>query len=242
MTNGIDPAKQEDRPTVLFFGRENCDGTQKALQFLNFAGFDVSYVESQGLGQALPDWVRNWRGDYIFCFRSYFILDQGLIDAASIAAINFHPGPPEYPGSGCINFALYEGAETYGVTAHIINAKVDNGTIIKALRFPILKHDGLRSVLARTHLYLFHLLQEVVGGIATGGENYLNHQVATSSAEAWRGEARRMKELSTLQKLPLDIDVTEFHKRLHSMHLPEYPLHISLHGRKFVLLGEADED
>ncbi len=241
MTNRIDATKQDNGPSVLFFGRENCDGTQKALQFLKYAGFDVSYVESQGLGQVLPDWVRDWRGDYIFCFRSYFILDQALIDAAAIAAINFHPGPPEYPGSGCINFALYDGAKEYGVTAHIINAKVDNGNIIQALRFPILPHDGLRSLLARTHLYLFHLFQEVVGGIATAGHTYLNDQMSRSSGESWRGEARRMKELSALQQLPFDIDAAEFDRRLHSVHLPEYPLYVLLHGRKFVLTGEADE-
>ncbi|NVO56366.1 hypothetical protein HW561_11250 [Rhodobacteraceae bacterium B1Z28] len=242
MTSGIDPAKQGDGPKVLFFGRENCDGTQKALQLMNHAGFDISYVESRGLGQSLPDWVHDWRGDYIFCFRSYFILNQALIDSASIAAINFHPGPPGYPGSGCINFALYDGAEEYGVTAHLINTKVDNGQIIKALRFPILRHDGLRSVLARTHLYLFHLLQEVVGGVAAGGQTYLSNQISGSGEESWRGEARKMKELSAMQQLPLDIDAKEFNRRLHSMHLPEYPLHISLHGRRFVLQGEADEN
>lgn len=241
MTNETQQKTHTNGAKVLFFGRENCDGTQKALEFLNFAGFDVSYVESKGLGQGLPTWVRDWRGEYIFCFRSYFILDQAMIDAASVAAINFHPGPPEYPGSGCINFALYEGADQYGVTAHLINTKVDNGTIIKALRFPILPKDGLRSVLARTHLYLYHLLQEVIGGVAAGGETYLADQIKASGNESWRGEARRMKELSAMQQLPVDIDAEEFERRLHSMHLPEYPLHIVLHGRKFALQGEADE-
>ena len=37
---------------------------------------------------------------------------------------------PKYPGSGCINWALYDNAEDFGVTAHLMT-KVDDGPIIK---------------------------------------------------------------------------------------------------------------
>ena len=87
-------------------------------------------------------------GEYIVCFRSLFVLPKRLIDSASIAAINFHPAPPEYPGSGCINFALYDEVSGYGVTAHFMNELVDNGKIIEVRRFPVAPYDNLPTVLS----------------------------------------------------------------------------------------------
>ena len=45
-------------------------------------------------------------------------------------AINFHPGPPEYRGVGCVNYAFFDNVKSYGCTAHRINQKIDNGPII----------------------------------------------------------------------------------------------------------------
>ena len=45
-------------------------------------------------------------------------------------AINFHPGPPEFRGIGCANFALLKNSKYYGSTAHVMEAKVDSGPIL----------------------------------------------------------------------------------------------------------------
>ena len=81
-----------------------------------------------------------------------------MLDRAKVAAINFHPGSVEYPGSGCLNWALYDNAEVYGVTAHIINEKIDNGAIIEWRRFPILKQDNVKTLLARAHSKTYDLI------------------------------------------------------------------------------------
>ncbi len=66
---------------------------------------------------------------YIISFVSPWIIPENLLNSAQKAAINFHPGPPDYPGTGCYNFALYEGTKKYGVTAHHMEKKVDTGNI-----------------------------------------------------------------------------------------------------------------
>ena len=71
-------------------------------------------------------------------FQNYFIIPRSLLLRSSLA-INFHPGPPDYPGSGMINWALYDQCESFGVTAHLMNEKVDNGKILKVKRFKISK-------------------------------------------------------------------------------------------------------
>ena len=83
--------------------------------------------------------ILNWKGDYILSCRNLFILLKELIENAKYAAINFHPAPPEYPGSGCINFALYDEVDEYVVTAHLVNEKIDNGRILQVRRFQVNK-------------------------------------------------------------------------------------------------------
>ena len=69
--------------------------------------------------------------------------------ARAVLALNFHPGPPEYPGYGCNNFAIYEGAREYGVTCHHMAPRVDTGAIVEVLRFPVLDSDNAGTLLAR---------------------------------------------------------------------------------------------
>ena len=62
-----------------------------------------------------------------------------LIKNANKIAINFHPGPPEYPGIGCTNYAIYNEDKNYGVTCHIMTDKIDDGLILSVNRFKIEK-------------------------------------------------------------------------------------------------------
>jgi hypothetical protein len=48
-----------------------------------------------------------------------------MIGRAAIAAVNFHPGPPNYRGTGCVNFALYDGADAYGCTSHLLAPEIE---------------------------------------------------------------------------------------------------------------------
>ena len=86
-------------PSVLFFGRSKCEASEEVLSHLLRCGFNVTYVKSKHRGEQLPEDIGWWDGDYILCFRSLFFLPKGLLEKARVAAINFHPAPPEYPGS-----------------------------------------------------------------------------------------------------------------------------------------------
>tara|TARA_B100000965_G_C19391920_1_gene669344 strand:+ start:183 stop:749 length:567 start_codon:yes stop_codon:yes gene_type:complete len=51
--------------------------------------------------------------------------------------INFHCGPLEYPGPDPHHWACYEKSKFYGGVCHLMNAKPDNGEIIKSLKTQI---------------------------------------------------------------------------------------------------------
>ena len=220
---------------VLFFGRAKCSSTEDLFNKLVRYGFDVTFIKSRNRCEKLPEDIYRWEGEYIICFRSLYVLPKRLIDKASIAAINFHPAPPEYPGSGCISFALYDEVNEYGVTAHVMNELVDNGKILEVRRFPVTLHDNLPTVLSRTHSELFNLCSDFISGLYSNGENFLKEKLAVSETEFWRGNARLIKELDALQKIDTKVSEKELKRIIRATHIEGYPPSIELHGFTFRL-------
>ena len=220
---------------VLFFGRAKCSATEDLLKKLVRYDFDVTFIKSRNRGEKLPEDIYWWEGEYIVCFRSLYVLPKRLIDRASIAAINFHPAPPEYPGSGCINFALYDEVNNYGVTAHVMNELVDNGRILEVRRFPVTPHDNLATVLSRTHSELFNLCSDFISGLYSNGENFLKEKMEASETEVCRGKARLLKELDDLQKIDTTVSEKELKRIIRATYIEGYLPKIELHGFSFRL-------
>ena len=220
---------------VLFFGRTKCTATEELLSKFMRCDFDVTFVKSRQRGDKLPEDILRWEGEYIICFRSLYLLPKELLDKVKTAAINFHPAPPEYPGSGCINFALYDEAEGYGVTAHVMNELVDNGAILEVRRFPITPCDNLSTVLRRTHSELSNLCSDFISGIYSSDAKFIENKLKTSKNENWYGKARLLKELNELQKVNLNISEDELKRVVRATYIEGYPPIIELHGFKFRL-------
>lgn len=224
-------------PKALFFSRHDCDVSKLAHNFLCDAGFDVEPVVCHGRNETIPDSSKRWSGDYIFCFRSYFILKADIIASARKSAINFHPGPPEHPGSGSTNFALLNDEKSFGVTAHLMDEKVDSGPILEVKRFPIIQSDTNTSLLGRTHQYLLTLFYEVVSGLISN-EDYVNDRLSGRDPEQWSGPARKIGELDKLQSVNPQISSTELQQRIRAVHTEAFPLRVSIQGEEFVLSGK----
>jgi methionyl-tRNA formyltransferase len=76
-------------------------------------------------------------GCRLVSFCSAVIVPDSVLRQLPGPAYNFHPGPPEFPGRYPSVFALYEGAERFGITVHEMAAKVDAGPIVAAEWFAI---------------------------------------------------------------------------------------------------------
>lgn len=220
---------------ILFFGRKGCESTEKALNHLESLECQVTFVESNSRGQELPEEVLDWAGEFIFCFRSLFVLPNQLLEKATIAAVNFHPGPPEHPGTGCINFALYEDDPNFGVTAHIMTERVDSGPILNCNRFPIFQGDSVGTLLQRTHRALLDLFVDVVSDLVSGGTGALQEKLVTSSKEMWEGEARKVGDLDKLGIVELDATKEELERVIRATHTKSFPTSIYIHGYEFRL-------
>ena len=152
--------------SVLFLGKAGDGHVGRAAAFcrMNFASVGTY------LGRwddPLPGGAALWSGDLIVSYLARWIVPQALLARARLA-INFHPGPPEYPGYGCNNFAIYEGAREYGVTCHHMAPRVDTGAIIEVARFPVLASDTGGTLLARAYDFQLVLFYGVMGRIIRG--------------------------------------------------------------------------
>ena len=91
---------------ALFFVRKDCNYASKTIEFLKTNGFSVKVILSEYRLQDHQKMWEKWHGEYLFSFRSFYIIPKKLLNRVKVAAINFHPGPNNYRGSGGLNFAL----------------------------------------------------------------------------------------------------------------------------------------
>ena len=224
--------------SVLFFGKLSCVYSERLRDELVQVGFRVQEVWSTGIGEELPLELEKWHGDYILCFRSRYILPQWLIARAEQAAVNIHPGPPEYRGSGCLNWALYDGVADYGVTAHFMNEQVDAGRIIDVVRFGIHEDDSVSTLLRRTHEHSLDLAKDLVQGIANYGHKFLHSRANLASNEKWSGPARRMESVDSLSRVDSSMSRTQIERVIRATHTSEFPTYVEIFGYRFLLNTE----
>ena len=110
----------------------------------------------------IPSKLKQKRYDIIISYLSPWIINKDILKKTNLYNINFHPGPPEYPGTGCYNFALFNNVKLYGVTAHLMNEKVDTGKIIKVKRFKVNKKMKLDELINKSYSTMFLLFVKVM--------------------------------------------------------------------------------
>jgi methionyl-tRNA formyltransferase len=210
---------------ILFLGKKDDPHGLRARDFCQrVLGETSAYFSSWG--DALPEDVRRWRGDLIIGYLGRWIVPPDVVGHATHGAINFHAGPPEYPGIGCQNFALYEGAGEYGVVCHHMSPDVDTGQIIAVSRFAMFEADDVSSLLVRSYDYMLTLFHEVMSTFAATGKFPV-------SSESWKRKAFTRKELNDLSVIPLDASREEIARRRRALTFGVFAPYIELHGVRF---------
>ena len=137
------------------------------------------------------DLMVTWEGDYIISYNSPWIVPETLLKKAKIAAINFHPGSPNYPGRGCYNFAIWDDVKSYGCTCHYMLPKVDSGTIIRTISFPLFKNETIESLKEKTMSHMLCLFYEIM--------DYVLYDIPLrGNGEEWSRNPFTLKEFQEL--------------------------------------------
>lgn len=223
----------EPELSILFLGKKEDEHCAEALKFCQ-TNFNNVTACLGVWGEPLPQSASKWEGDYIISYLSRWVVPEGLIEKAKGAAFNFHPAPPEYPGIGCNNFALYEDATEYGVTCHHMEKTVDTGDIIAVKRFPISPTDDVASLLDRTYNIQLELFIEIVGGIASG-------KPLPTSDEKWTRKPFTRKEFNQLFLITPDMSREEIARRVRAVNYKNWKPYIELVGFTFELKINEDD-
>ena len=191
---------------ILFLRKKDNQYAQRAEDFVR-KHFQDPLVFAGGRNDKLPGEVLNWKGDLIVSFISSWIYPESLLLNASFAAINFHPGSPEYPGTGCTNFAIYDGVKEYGITCHHMKAGVDSGKIIATKKFPLKASDTVYSVTQHCYKLIEENFYEIMNSILQG-------QPLPVTNEQWKRKPYTRKQLDELCTITPDMPEAEITRRI----------------------------
>ncbi|KZZ76580.1 hypothetical protein A3766_13440 [Oleiphilus sp. HI0132] len=215
---------------VLFLGKADDIHTERALAYVSMAFGDVeSYLGVWG--EKLPSTVDHWEGDLIISYLSRWVVPEWLIKRAKVAAINFHPAPPSYPGIGCNNFALYNDEAVYGITCHHMENTVDTGKIIAVKEFPLLPSDTVSTLLPRLYDHQLSLFYDVIGDALSKGE-------FQKSERKWERTPYTRNEFEELFNIDVNMSESEVDNRIRAVSYGDFQPYITLHGKKFRYLPE----
>lgn len=212
---------------VLFLGKKDNAFAERAADFVR-KHFRHPVIFTGDRYDKLPPEVLNWEGDLLISFISSWVLPDPLLKRASFAAINFHPGSPEYPGIGCTNFAIYNGEKEYGVTCHHMKATVDTGNIIMVKRFPIPEDGTVFSVTQQCYTMIETMFYEIMDCILQGNS-------LPTSAEQWKRKPYTRKQLDELCYIDPAMSEEEIEKRIKATTFDRPWAYTRIGKREFIL-------
>lgn len=198
---------------ILLAKRERFSREAQAIAEAAF-GDDLATFTG-AVGDPEPEALRTATPDYLISFLSPWIVRKHSLDRAG-AAINFHPGSTDYPGIGCYNFALYEGATEFGAVCHHMLAKVDTGDLVMERRFPVLPEDSVETLKLRTMETMVDMFREVVELIAAG-------QPLPRADVHWTRRPFTRREMEALKQIEHDMPQEEIDRRVRATVYPGYP-------------------
>jgi len=143
----------------------------------------------------------------LIAFSTSVIVPKAILDGLEIPAYNFHPGPPTYPGSHAASFALYDGVEHFGATAHVMEEKVDCGPIVAAEWFVVPEKARFLDLEIKTYELLLKIFADLVPHLATSDK-----PLPAIDAQ-WSGSKHTNAEFEAVKELKPDMDEAEINLR-----------------------------
>lgn len=191
--------------------------------FLNY--YPDGLIISGDKGDRWDNELEWYEPEILISYQSPWIIPKTLLTRSKLA-INFHPASRDYPGSCCYNFAIYEGAKYYGVTCHIMEAKVDTGAIIAEKIFQVSEIDTPETLKEKTMCYLITLFDLVL--------NDLKYNILEESSIKWSRKPFTYQDFEKLKQITPDMTKQEVEKRKRACKFTGYEgIYTVIHETKF---------
>ncbi len=151
--------------------------------------------------------ARDLAGCRLIAFLTSVIVSADVLTRLEGPAYNFHPGPPEFPGSYTAGFAIYDGATTFGVTLHEMAAAIDSGPIVEVRRFPIAENCKFQDLEVEAFNSVLQMFADYAPHMAT------DDTPLPGGVEPWTGRVRTRREAERLKRIEADLSEEEIVRR-----------------------------
>jgi len=209
---------------LLLITNYNHKVSKQLVKYLKFKKIRFDYIDSSKKKEIKI----SKRYDYLISFLNSIYINKSVRKKIKINSINFHPGPPEYPGFGCYNFALLDRVNFYGSTVHIINDKFDSGKIIDVNKFKIsYKKLNLEKLISKTHRNIIKQAKDLINIIQ-------NKELKIKGNFKWKKKAYTKKEFEIAREIKLNDSKEDLLKKIKAFSYKNYEsVYINFKGLKF---------
>ena len=209
---------------LLIITNYNHKASKKLIKYLKLKNFNFDHIDSSKKKKIKIS--KNY--DYLISFLNSRYIDSTVRKKIKLGSFNFHPGPPEYPGFGCYNFALLDKVKFYGSTLHVINDKFDNGKIINVKKFKIsYKRIDLNKLIIMTHRNITKQAKDFID-LVRGG------RLKIKSNLKWKRKAYSREEFENARKIKLTDSKSNVLKKIKAFTYKDYEsVYINFKGLKF---------
>lgn len=128
-------------------------GLKRAAEFkVETFAFPYRSIGREAFEEALSRCLTAQKVDWILLAGFMKILSPGFVSAYAGKIVNIHPSLlPAFPGLDAIGQAWRYGVKITGVTIHLVDERVDHGTILAQRALRIKEGETLESLEARIH-------------------------------------------------------------------------------------------
>ena len=217
---------------ITLFTKSAKPTVKEVIEYLRRYTDKVTIFEGAA-GEPFPHEAFNGSPDIVISYLSSMVIPGEVLNRTKLWNINFHPGPPEYPGIGCFNFAIYNNEKTYGVTAHLMEKRVDTGRILSVRRFKLLESDSVYDLSKKTYSEIFSVFCDVMNTV-------LEKRKLPYCDETWKRKPYKRNELDALCKIDTNMPKEEIARRIKASTYPNMPgAYVNLNGYKFEYSPES---
>lgn len=170
-------------------------------------GVLIAHTKQELIGLCRQEGFRDTPNPRLIAFCTNVIVPAPELALFRGGAYNFHPGPPEYPGSHASSFAIYEQSETYGVTAHEMKDTVDSGAIVGIERFSVPPDARFVDLEMLAYQKLLDLFDRLVPAMVDTNCPLPHLDVQ------WSGVKRTRKDMERLKQTTPDLSEEEIRRR-----------------------------
>jgi len=177
-----------------------------------FSNVDVFISDNKK--QIIKKLKRN-KYDIIISYLSLLVLPVVVLKSTKKYNINFHPGPPKYPGVGCFNYAIFNKDKFYGCTAYIMKKKIDSGKIIDVSMFKISGKETVETLCSKTYKKMFFLFKKIIKKVENENLNFKKIE--------WSKFTFKRKDLNKLSTININTKEEVIDRFIRSTYHPGYP-------------------